>query len=157
MVTTPGARAAYTASGSNAVPGWRGGRGVVLDGAGAALVSTIVVVLPPTPTTDPAISATPAPIAAAATASPTAAMRPMRATVATAVTFPRGNGGGRSGRFHVETTSSPACTAAPGSESVNVVRPVVPLSSTVPPIRSASWRAIARPRPLPEACGPSTR
>ena len=130
---------------------------VVLDGAEAALVSTIVVVLPPTPTTDPARSATPAPIAAATTASPTAAMRPMRATVATAVAFPRGNGDGGSGRFHVETASSLACTAAAGNESVNVVCSVVPLSSTVPPIRSASWRAIARPRPLPEACGPSTR
>ena len=62
-----------------------------------------------------------------------------------------------SGRFHVETASSPAATAAAGSESVNVVRSVAPLSSTVPPIRSASSRAIARPRPLPDACGPSTR
>ena len=47
--------------------------------------------------------------------------------------------------------------AAAGSRSVKVVPPSPDSSSSVPPIASASSRAIARPRPLPEARAPSTR
>jgi len=69
----------------------------------------------------------------------------------------------RSPRFHVETGAAlGGLSAGPselvsGSESVNTVSPGCDVTFSVPAIFPASSRAIASPRPLPDALSPPTR
>ncbi len=105
-------------------------------------------------------AAAPAPSAAATRATPAAAQRRIPATVSASPAAPGcrfhvKTAAGR--RAHPATQTASGSTATAGSESANAVLPGRVSTSTFPFMRSASSRAIARPRPLPDACGPSTR